>query len=211
MAQHGTAGLSVRAIARELEMLPSGIYHYYPSLDDLITALIVDNFNALADALAAARDNAAHQTVAEQLTAVLLAYRQWAVEHPVDFQLIYGNPIPGYAAPREVTVPPVIRGFTVIVGLIEHLLQTGEAVPLPPYDTLPPAVAVHIQALIERDGYPVSSLALYLGMVGWGQLHGVIMLELFQHLQPVVGDVDAHYRAQVDNLLAMMGIQRQGE
>lgn len=209
MEQHGTAGLSLRAIARELDMLPSGLYHYYPGLDELITALIVDNFNALADALANARDAAAGQPVREQLTAVLLAYRRWAMEHPVDFQLIYGNPIPGYAAPRDVTVPPVIRGFAVIVGLIETLLQTGEAVPPPPYDAVPPAVAANLQALIARDGYPVSPLALYLGVVGWGQLHGIIMLELFHHLQPVVGDIDTHYQTQVENLLAAMGAARQ--
>ena len=40
-----------------------------------------------------------------------LAYREWAIAHPVDFQLIYGNPIPGYDAPAEITVPLARRPF----------------------------------------------------------------------------------------------------
>ena len=54
MAAHGTAGLSLRAIARELDITAPAIYNYFPRLDDLITALIVDAFNALADAMEAA-------------------------------------------------------------------------------------------------------------------------------------------------------------
>ncbi|MBL8166000.1 MAG: helix-turn-helix transcriptional regulator, partial [Anaerolineae bacterium] len=55
MAEHGTDGLSVRGIAKVLGITPPAIYHYFASLDELITALITDNFNALADALEAAR------------------------------------------------------------------------------------------------------------------------------------------------------------
>jgi AcrR family transcriptional regulator len=207
MAEHGTAGLSLRAIAREINMQPSGLYHYYGSLDELITALIVEAFNALADALEAARETAAGQSSAAQLIAVLQAYRRWAMTHPTDFQLIYGNPIPGYAAPREITVPPVIRGFSVIVGLIENLLQSGALEAVPPYDHMPPEIEARLQELIERDGYPVSARALFLGAVGWTQLHGIIMLEMFNHLQPVVGDADVFYRAQVINLLKTMGLK----
>lgn len=207
MAEHGTAGLSLRAIAREINMLPSGLYHYYGSLDDLITALIVDAFNALADALEAARETAAGPGSAAQLVAVLEAYRRWAMTHPIDFQLIYGNPIPGYAAPREITVPPVIRGFSVIVGLIENLLQSGVLEAAPPYDVIPPEIEARLQTLIERDGYPVSARALFLGVVGWTQLHGIIMLEMFNHLQPVIEDMETFYRAQVINLLKTMGLK----
>ena len=51
MAAQGTAGLSLRAIARDLGMTAPAIYHYFPRLEDLITALVVDAFNGLADAM----------------------------------------------------------------------------------------------------------------------------------------------------------------
>jgi cytochrome P450 len=40
MAQHGTAGISLRGIGRELGITAPAIYNYFPRLDDLITALI---------------------------------------------------------------------------------------------------------------------------------------------------------------------------
>ncbi|MBZ0282371.1 MAG: TetR/AcrR family transcriptional regulator [Anaerolineae bacterium] len=206
MAEQGTAALSIRGIAKALDISPPALYHYFDSLDDLITALITDAFNAFADALEIARDSQPETDVVGRLQAVLMAYRDWAVTHPVDFQLIYGNPIPGYVAPREITVPTVIRGFAVIVGLIEEVLQQGVIVP-PPYNQIPPETAAALRAIIVRDGYPISELSMYLGIVGWTQLHGIIMLELFHHLGPVVVDVEAYYRAQMVNMLQTFGVK----
>src|SRR3954454_14822783 len=118
MAEHGTAGLSIREVAREMRMTAPALYHYFANRDALITALILDAFNALADALEQARADAATYTPVQQLKAVLIGYRAWALAHPIDFQLIYGNPIPGYEARREVTVPAVARGFQVIIELM---------------------------------------------------------------------------------------------
>lgn len=207
MAENGTAGLGLRAIAREMDVTAPAIYRYFPSLDDLTTELILENFNAMADALESARDQHSGDSHTIQLGAVLLAYRRWAVEHPIDFQLIYGNPIPGYVAPREITVPAVVRGFTVMVGLVELMLQAGEAVVRPPYDAMPAATRHRIQELIDQDQYPIVPESMYLGFVAWTTLHGIIMLELFNHLQPIVGDTEAYYRAQVDGLLLSMRAQ----
>lgn len=204
MALLGTAGIGLRAIARELGLTAPALYRYYSSLDELITALIVEDFHALADAMEAARDDTAGGAAA-RLRAVMLAYREWAVAHPTDFQLIYGNPIPGYHAPREVTVPAVVRGFVVLVGLIEEALQTGALRPHPPYDHIPDETTTSLRNLIVRDGYPVSEMALYLAVVGWTTGHGAIVLELFNHLGPVVGDPAVFYAAQVDRLLIAFG------
>ncbi len=204
MAENGTAGVGLRAIARELDVSAPAIYRYFASLDELITALIVDAFTALAVALETARDQAAAKSTWEQLVDVLLAYRGWAVAHPIDFQLIYGNPIPGYVAPREVTVPLVVRGFAVIVGLLAEMLQSGSYKPRPPYDAVPEPIGSHVREMIARDEYPISEIPFYMGVVGWTQLHGVIMLELYNHLGPTIGNVDVYYRAQIDNLLMTM-------
>jgi AcrR family transcriptional regulator len=206
MAEEGTHGLSIRGIAKVLDISPPAIYHYFPSLDDLITALIVDGFNALADALEAAQAQSAAPTAAGQLFDVLLAYRQWAVEHSVDFQLIYGNPIPGYVAPREVTVPAVVRTFVVIIGLIEQALQAGE-LSLPSHVIIPSALETHYQSLIERDNYPISTTAFHIAMLGWTRIHGAIMLELFNHFQATVGDAAVFYEAQIRHLLREFGMK----
>src|SRR5262245_16653675 len=105
MAESGTEGLSLRAIARAMDITAPAIYTYFPTLDDLITALIVDAFNGLADAMKTARDNPTHAAHRERLRAAMESYRAWAWSHMAEYLLIFGTPIPGYEAPREITVP----------------------------------------------------------------------------------------------------------
>ena len=50
LASDGAAALSLRAVARELGMASSAVYRYFPSRDDLLTALIVDAYDAMGEA-----------------------------------------------------------------------------------------------------------------------------------------------------------------
>ncbi len=205
MSREGTAAISLRSIARAMGVTAPALYRYYPSRDDLITDLVASAFHALADALEAERDAHAGEPAAARLRAILLTYRDWALSHPLDFALIYGNPIPGYVAPGEVTVPAAARGFAIIVTLIAEALANrveGRGT----IDRVPAPLEAHMEALAASGGYEVPLLALYLGVLGWTRLHGVIMLELFEHLQPVAGDVDALYRVVIDDLLIAAGI-----
>ena len=207
MAEEGTNGLSVRGIAKVLDLTPPAIYHYFDSLDDLTTALIVDSFNALADALEAAAGHSSAPSAGGKLLDVILAYRQWSVDNPIGFQLIYGNPIPGYVAPADATVPAVVRTFVVSVAFIEEALQTGELVPAKPYNQIPPVVEARLNALIAEGGYPITTISFYLSMILWTQIHGIIYLEVFNHIQHNVGDVPIFYEAQMRNMLITMGLR----
>ena len=48
------ANLSLRAVARDMGMVSSALYRYFTSRDDLLTALILDAYNALGQAAEAA-------------------------------------------------------------------------------------------------------------------------------------------------------------
>lgn len=50
LAAEGAAKLSLRAVARELGMVSSALYRYFPSRDDLLTALIVDAYDSVGEA-----------------------------------------------------------------------------------------------------------------------------------------------------------------
>ena len=56
LVEHGAAGLSLRAIARDLGMVSSAVYRYVSSRDELLTLLLVDAYSELADAVDRARD-----------------------------------------------------------------------------------------------------------------------------------------------------------
>jgi AcrR family transcriptional regulator len=205
MTQHGTAGLGLRAIAREMDVTAPAIYRYFPSLDDLITELIMENFNALADAMAAASASLPEQDYRGRMMAVLMAYRQWALEHPIDFQLIYGNPIPGYVAPAERTMPAARRGFEVVVSILTGAMIAGDIVIPPEYQVLPGAIATPLANVVAVEGYEIPLAVLYLATVGWTRIHGIVMLELFDNIQPILGDTEAFYRFEMQALLKQLG------
>lgn len=57
LLDHGAAGLSLRAIARNLGMVSSAVYRYVSSRDELLTLLLVDAYSDLADTVDRARDD----------------------------------------------------------------------------------------------------------------------------------------------------------
>ena len=209
MAQYGTAGLSLRGIARELGITAPAIYNYFPRLEDLITALIVDAFTALADAIDAAESVVESETCWSKILASCLAYREWAIAHPMDFQLIYGNPIPGYVAPAEVTVPLARRPFDGLFRLFLEAYQSGELVIPAEYAPIPASISEHLATWLPKAGYDFPHALLCLLMSGWARIHGMVMLELFEHLPPVVGDTGAFYRYELDAFMGRLGLKRE--
>lgn len=202
MAEKGIAGLSVRAIGRRMEISAPAIYYYFDSLDDLITALIADAYHGLADDLTTRLGTLAALTPAEQAYRLMLAYRAWALAHPVDFNLIYGSPIPGYTAPEEVTMPAARRTF----GLFVSVLARAEAIDALDDAHIPASVRESLEQVRAVEGYEAPLAALYFSVIGWTKLHGLIMLELFNHMAPLVTDVDALFRAEIARFLRGLGL-----
>lgn len=114
LAESGASALSLRAIARELNLVSSAIYRYYPSRDELITALILDAYGDLAASLEAV-SAAPRRSPRRRWTDTCAAMRAWAVAEPHRWALIYGSTIPGYAAPRD-TIEPAGRVVRALAG-----------------------------------------------------------------------------------------------
>ncbi|MBZ0299173.1 MAG: TetR/AcrR family transcriptional regulator [Anaerolineae bacterium] len=204
MGEKGTAGLSMRGIARQLDLTAPALYYYYGSLDDLITALIYEDYHALADVMEAARESSRAQSPADQLTFVLNAYRQWALDHPVDFMLISGNPIPGYDAPGELTTPAAARVLAVPTDVIADGLAAGEFKLPPEALDLPESIAYALQQVAAERGYNTPVGAVYLAVSGWTQINGLVSLELYNATQPVVGDTGAFFAHRMQALIDSM-------
>ena len=131
VARDGAAALSLRSIARDLGMAPSALYRYFDGRDALLTALILTAYEALAteaeraadQAEAAADPKAGSAGDAERWLAVPRTLRGWALEHPHQWGLIFGTPVPGYEAPED-TVEPYAR---VAAALVRPLVAAEEA------------------------------------------------------------------------------------
>ncbi|MEM7132138.1 MAG: TetR/AcrR family transcriptional regulator [Chloroflexota bacterium] len=207
MAEKGTAGLSLRAIARNLEMTAPALYHYFSSLDDLITALIVDAFTSHADYVQMSRDAAAQagDSYSEQVFAAAIAFRQWVLDNPIDFQLVYGNPIPGYKAPGEVTTPAARKMGPIFMETLVAGIQSGDVQLSKPLLQAPPPIRRHY---LEEIHIPDEAVDLFHTMnYVWATMHGIIALEAYNHAGPVIGDVDTFYRQVLKELFSSLGLK----
>ena len=196
MAQQGTASLSLRGIAAEMGMSAPSLYNYYTNRDELVTDLLVDSYTHQAETLEQASASCQTQETIACLLVTVLAYRQWAVEHPTEFALIAGTPIPGYVAPVEQTLPLARRSLKVLLDLLQ---RAWDEQLLPPQWSSPDIAAdtfnEEFLAWCREQGYALSVVALFLELYAF--LQGVIALEIFGHLPFLLNDPVAFYRTAV--------------
>ncbi|GAA4539352.1 TetR/AcrR family transcriptional regulator [Pseudonocardia xishanensis] len=196
LATSGAAQLSLRAVARELGMVSSAVYRYFPSRDDLLTALIVEGYDALGSAVEGA---AASGSLQERWHAACAAARSWALAHPHEYALLYGSPVPGYQAPAD-TIAPAGRVAVVLAELVREGIASGELTP-PPGDS----AAVNTE-LVAELGLPVDTSVGSALVQAWSSLFGAISFELFGHTHNVVLDHERHFHQVVTRLAAEVGL-----
>lgn len=190
LGEVGPSALSLRAVARELGMASSAVYRYFPSRDDLLTALVVQIYNELADTLEAADGAVARRAdFTGRWLRLATGLHDWARAHQHDYALVYGSPVPGYAAPQT-TVEPAGRVTGLMIKLLADVQSAGQA---PDPNPVPRPVRRAIAGLREGTGAQTSDDLLLRGLRAWGALLGAINLELFGHLYRAVDDHDAYF------------------
>jgi AcrR family transcriptional regulator len=200
-AENGAASLSLRAIARELGITAPAIYNYYPRRDDLVTALIVDAFTSLGDTLERDDRAVAQDQFAARLAAVGYAYRQWALDYPQRYNLIFGTPITGYAAPLEITRPAAARGLDILVGIIDQARIAGK-VNLPDRD-IPEPLGTQIAGWRQAVNGAADIRSYALALIMWTRVHGVVSLELYRQFPPPIGDADVLFKMEIETSCAI--------
>ncbi|MFE7313206.1 TetR/AcrR family transcriptional regulator [Streptomyces sp. NPDC057555] len=207
LATEGAAKLSLRAVARELGMVSSALYRYFPSRDDLLTALIIDAYDAVGEAAERALDGAGDAPLA-RWTAVCRAVRGWALGHPHEYALIYGSPVPGYAAPQD-TTGPASRVALTLIRVIEDAHAAG-AVPAPDGPLPPREVLDDAERLRETLGVQLPAPVLVAAAAAWAQLFGLVSFELFGQFNNVVDARDAFFERAVIRLARETGLAEGG-
>lgn len=187
MAAEGAAGITLRAVARELGMTPSALYRYFDNHHALLTALIVDSFDELGDRVeGAVAGLGPHGDAAEGFLVAARAFRAWAVGSPHEFALLYGSPVPGYDAPAE-TQGSQLRTSGVLLRLLVRGIEAGRVVPPVADDELGPGLRAAMAALVgagEGTFTGLTPAAAALALTCWSTLLGAISVEVFGHLPP---------------------------
>jgi AcrR family transcriptional regulator len=222
--EHSANELSLRRVARRMGMSPAGLYRYVDSREALLTRLITEAYDDLADHLHAATGEADRSgldrpepdpplvagpeaDVADRLRAAAVAYRHWAVTHPQEFGLLYGDPIPGYAAPPG--GPTVAAMSRVGAGLGRPLVEADAAGRLRPVvrEEVGPEVVARLEPLRTLAGHHVRPEVALTLLVAWGRLHGQVSLEVFGHHRWLFPDGCAElFEADVEAMLRDLGV-----
>lgn len=200
LATSAAGELSLRAIARELNLVSSALYRYFPSRDDLITALIVDAYTDLAETLEAA-GTADRRGPRRRWVETCTALRRWAVAAPHRFALVYGSAIPGYAAPPD-TIEPAGR---VVRALFSPVVEaapdpaTGRPVPRG-------VLGPQLDASAEGLGLDVDRRSMLALAAAFARLIGLLTLELNGHFVGGFDPADALYTALVEQEADALGL-----
>lgn len=188
VAVSGASALSLRAVARDLGLVSSALYRYFPSRDALLTALIVDAYDAVGALAEQADANAAAGGAdpGRRWLEVCRAVRRWAREEPHRYALVYGSPVPGYAAPGD-TIEPAVRLSRVMAGVVMAAAADGSlrppARPLPGPRLATDAVsdiagghpAAPYEDLLERSLVLLTALLGTTSALQFGHLHGALV------------------------------------
>jgi AcrR family transcriptional regulator len=201
LAENGAAGLSLRAVARELGMVSSAVYRYFSSRDELLTALIVDAFDAVGEAAEEAVQNQP-QKIGSRWLALARAIRAWALAHPHDYALIYGSPVPGYRAPTQ-TITPATRVTLVGLTIVSDGVASGE-IDTDPTQPVPRTVHAGLARIRDELAPDVPDEVLGRTLLVWTTMFGSISYELFGHLNGVIDNYDVFFDHQMRRAAAFL-------
>ncbi|HEU5475243.1 MAG TPA: TetR/AcrR family transcriptional regulator [Actinophytocola sp.] len=201
------AALSLRAVSRELGMVSSALYRYFDNRDDLLTALIIDAYNALGEAAESADAAVADRSdLLGRWRAVTTALRAWSLDRPHEYALIYGSPVPGYAAPED-TVPPATRPVLVLGAILADAKAAGRLVEADPDTPVPDALRAEIAGIADLIGAGVDVPTMARGLVAWTQIFGAINFELFGRIDNTIDARDDWFAYQVRAMAEFIGLR----
>jgi len=203
LAEGGTGGLSLRAIARDMQLSPGALFRYFANQAELITELCVDANNALAEAVIGATSKAEASGPRAQWLAGCHAARSWALTHPSDFAMINGTPIPQFEARTEDTGPSAVRIISAVAAPYLAAVASGAADPANTQMIgikAGPLLRALLGDVADTAG-PVPAVV----MSAWMSVLGFIAAEVFGSVDQLVADADQFYECHLATVTLGMG------
>ncbi|WP_328464869.1 TetR/AcrR family transcriptional regulator [Actinoplanes sp. NBC_00393] len=194
------ANLSLRAVARDLGMASSAVYRYFASRDELLTALIIDAYDAVGTSAEQAAGAAAAPL--DKWLAACHAVRDWALANPHEWALIYGSPVPGYQAPQD-TVVPATRVLLLLGEILADAYRGGHVTERP----LTGRFADELRPIAAQFHPDVPPRAIADTLAAFFQLCGAVSSELFGQLnKSVEEDRRGFFEFQMRGAAAQAGL-----
>lgn len=208
----GAASLSFGAIARTMGMTPPALYRYFKSRDALVTALIVDAYDSMADALENSVGEQAQNDFYGRFYALMCTYRQWALDHSSEYALMFGASLASPDLPREQIGRSTMRNLRVMVQLFQAALDANQLIIPQQYPAPPASVRQALIALrsgLGAEDLPLGILAL--SFITWLQIHGLVWEELHGNLPKFLFSTGDLYEMEIRVLAERLGLRAVGE
>ncbi|MGW6422232.1 TetR/AcrR family transcriptional regulator [Nocardia sp. NPDC055053] len=208
LASQGAAALSLRAVARDLGVVSSAVYRYVRSRDELLTMLVVDGYNALGNAVDAALAGAPDDP-ATRFRTVARTVRAWALAEPAWYGLLFGTPVPGYAAPAEDTEAPGVRVIATLLGIVDSAYRAGQLSAPATEPVISASTTGDFSAIREQFGLAAPDWLIAVALTAWTTLFGAVNFDVFDmYGRDTFADRAEVFDLQVDQLLRMLGFTR---
>jgi AcrR family transcriptional regulator len=146
LASDGPDSLTVRRIATEAGMSTMNVYSRFGGKDGVIDELYAHGYQLLFDALEAVPETA---DTAADLIAIAAAYRTFALESPMYYEIMFGK-----FDPSEQSIETALEGLARLVGRLDRGIANG--------------------SLRLPDDLDTAGATAWL----WATCHGLISLEL---------------------------------
>jgi AcrR family transcriptional regulator len=131
---------------------------------------------------------------AGRLAGMSRAFRRWAIDHPAEFALMFGNPVAGADAFEEDSAlyGAGARFGAAFLGPFAELWRRNPI-------AVPPAAALgpHLQPYFTMYGDDLPVDAVYLLISAWARLYGVVALEVFGHFQWALTDAEPFFETEL--------------
>lgn len=203
MVEQGIEAVTLKEVAGRLGMTAPAIYRYFPSREALLERVIIDLYGELATHLAQARDSADPDSVSDRLATMARGFRQWALDHPPEFGLLFGAPIPGVAIDDDEKAQQGGAAFgQVWLAIFAEISASGRRPKWP--RPIPKDIRAEIGTFLEsmQSEIPIEVAMIYL--YGWQSLYGAVCTEAFGHLKWALDDANELFETRLGEVLQML-------
>ncbi len=202
----GPSAVSLRAIARDMGMTAPAIYRYFDNLDALAIELVTDLFEELRQAVEAAAVAHADAAPTSRMVDMTRAFRRWSLDHPAEFALMFGSPVPGvtqFAAHCGPVNDAGARFGEAFLSVLGELYAT-EPFPAPPPELLEGPLRATFGPYLQTYGDRFPLAVVYVFLSSWTRLYGLVAMEVFGHLQWAVTDVEPLFEAELHRAIGQL-------
>ena len=202
----GPEAVTVRAVAARAGMTAPAIYRYFTNRGALLTRVISDILQELADHLEVT-GNDGELPARERLGRTCRAFRLWALDHRIEFGLLFGAPQRDVEAPAE---SPGGQGFErVWVRMFAALACDCSPRPWPV--ELRPEEREWVRTFRVEVGEAADPELAMRFLYAWQEIHGSVCAEVFGHLHWALDDAGPLFEARLLEVTDYLGLPRTAE